>query len=132
MVIRAGIITSICVATSALFAIASAQEMWSGIIPDAFPGIEYQWSLNEDGTYVETGHYQSNEQAAQAPLSGTWFISGDILSLLQDSYGYTFKGRINGDSILGTLYSYGEPVSVFCANRGGEAPSDCQSGGMIS
>ncbi|MEM6557694.1 MAG: copper resistance protein NlpE N-terminal domain-containing protein [Pseudomonadota bacterium] len=132
MVIKAGIIAGFCLAAPAFFSMASAQEMWSGIIPDAFPGINYQWSLNEDGTYIETGQYRSSQQPAQTPLSGTWQLTNDVLSLTQDSYGYTFKGRVADDRILGTLYSYGQPISAFCAKKGDEAPFDCKTGDMIS
>lgn len=105
--------------------------VWTGIIPDAFPGETYTWQLMPDFTYIETAIDEASGQSIQTPLSGQWDITHGMMYLDQDSLGYAFVGQIDNDMVHGTLYQYGRVLSEFCALKGENPPQDCDANNLI-
>jgi hypothetical protein len=103
----------------------SAQEIWTAVIPDAFPGKIYTWRLAPGGTYREDGSNALSGKAIQQTLSGRWRQEGRRMILTQNSWGYVFDGTIAGKNYNGVLFMDGRKISRFCALRGNLPPREC-------
>jgi hypothetical protein len=106
-------------------------DVWTAIIPDAYPNYVYTWRFAPDGSYSEDGHDRDGSPI-QATLSGRWSLDGARLILHQDSDTFVFDGMLTGKRYWGTLYLDGREISPFCAAKGEEAPLHCDSGEVSS
>jgi len=98
-------------------------EVWTAIIPDAFPNYIYTWRMKGDGSYREDGRDAAKGMAIQPTLSGRWNRDGARMVLRQDDQPFVFDGVVLGNLYAGTLYFDGNARSRFCAARG-EVPHD--------
>jgi hypothetical protein len=106
---------------------AQANTIWTAIIPNAFPGYIYTWRFQSEGTYREDGRDALTGTPIQRTLSGAWSRAGARMILRQDDQPFIFDGEVLGDLYAGTLYFNGRAVSRFCAAKGDQAPTRCDS-----
>jgi len=109
---------------------AQADAIWTAIIPDAFPDHIYTWRLVADGTYREDGREALTRKPIQPTLAGRWRRDGAQMILRQDDLPYVFDGVVLGDLYSGTMDFGGRFASRFCARRGEQPPSRCNSQGV--
>ncbi|MEQ9316872.1 MAG: hypothetical protein RLN72_13540 [Henriciella sp.] len=126
----------LCLALTSLPLAVTAEPIsgtvWTGIIPDAFPDIEYQWTILADGTYEENGWRKSTGGAVQPTLTGIWSYEADLLFMMQDTDGFSFAGEIHGDFMSGNFFEDGSDAGIFCAFKGEVAPVTCQPAEAVS
>jgi len=111
---------------------AQPDAILTAIIPDAFPRYVYTWRLKADGTYREDGRDASTGTPIQRTLSGGWSREGTRMILRQEDQPFVFEGAVLGNLYAGTLYFGGRAASRFCAVRGEQPPTRCDSGGGVA
>jgi hypothetical protein len=103
------------------------EAVWTAIIPDAFPDYVYTWRFKPDGSYREDGRDAAKGTPIQPTLSGRWSRDGSHMLLKQSDLPYVFDGVVLGGLYTGTLYFGGRVASRFCAAKGEEAPTRCDT-----
>ena len=105
----------------------ASDAVWTAIIPDGFPGFVYTWRMKLDGTYREDGRDAANGTPIQPTLSGRWRREGAHMVLTQTDQPFVFDGLVLGGLYSGTLYFNGRTYSRFCAAKGDQAPTHCDT-----
>jgi hypothetical protein len=113
-------------------AVAQSADVWSAVIPEAYPFDVYIWQLKPDGTYAEVGRDAATGRSIQETLTGRWHIDGARMILQQVTIGFVFDGIVRGDRYTGTLYLSGARVSRFCAARGDAPPRRCEPEDVVA
>ncbi len=109
-----------------------AADIWTAIIPDAFPRYVYTWRLDADGRYREDGRDAATSMPIQPTLHGRWSRDGMRMILRQDDLPYVFDGVVLGNLYAGTLDLDGRFTSRFCAARGERPPRRCEAAGVAA
>lgn len=98
---------------------------WTILIPDAFPGIVFNWQVKLDGTYLEDAQRIVSGRRSQPTMTGNWSLEDRHLVLTQETQGFVFEGDISGNYYSGSLYLKGVEISRFCALKGSKSPGTC-------
>jgi hypothetical protein len=96
---------------------------WVVTIPQAFPLHVFNWTVDPDGTYQESGRNAINGQ--RTLVSGRWTLDGVHAVMTQNNEGFVFDGTLAGGCYIGRLFQNGKNISSFTARKRGSTVRAC-------